>query len=182
MAAIKGLEGVFAALIASERFDKEVQAGEITVDCAHAALFTFSSLGLTTLDGKNPMIVSNLNHVRNWDFHGALSFRYSSLVSNIYQTKDGRFFHTHMGLNPEPSQKYIGVDPSRTDITDEEEILKIYGDAVSKHDAAELDRLCNDVYKQSGTICYTPEGTKTFNDITFMGAPKFTYITRVHSD
>lgn len=151
------MEGAFAALIASERFPADAQAGEITIDCEHAALFVFSCMGLTMLNGKRA-IGENIAHLKNWDFHDAQKYRFRALVSNIYKTKDGRFFHSHCGLNPVASQKYLGVDPSRIDITDEDEIIKFYGDAAAKIDAAELDRLCNEVAKQSGTICYTKEG------------------------
>lgn len=38
-----------------------------------------------------------------------------------------------------------------------EEAKKIYADKVAQYDAQDLDHLENEVHRQAGTICYTPE-------------------------
>lgn len=154
---LKGLEGAFAAFIAKQRFGNHFQPGSISINCDHAALFVFSAMS-TTINDKSVYDSSVTTNLRDWDLHDSLKFRYRQLATNVYKTRDAKFFHLHGSLNATPSQKMIGIDPTRVDITDTDEILGIYGKAVAVFDASTLDTLANDQYRQAGTVCYTHEG------------------------
>lgn len=167
--ALKGLEGAFAALIARERYNDEVYPGTISIDCDHAALFIFSA-AITSINGKTAADPSATAKLRDWDIYNSTKYRQRQLATNIYRTGDNRFYHLHGSLNATPSQTMVGVDPSAVDITDEQEILDMYGRAVARFNAEELDRLANEEYKQAGTICYTTEGALMFQQINYPAA------------
>lgn len=112
----------------------------------------------TSVDGKSAADPSVLARLRDWDIHDSSKHPYRRLATNVYQTRDGKWFHLHGSLDAEPSQKMIGVDPSRIDITDTAQIVALYQEHVAKFDASELDTLANDKYRQAGTTCYTYEG------------------------
>ncbi len=83
------------------------------------------------------------------------------MATNIYRTKDGRYFHLHGSLNAGPSQKMVGVDPTRIDITDEAQIQAVYAEAVAQFDSETIQTLANDTYHQAGVICYKDEGNES---------------------
>lgn len=155
IAAVKGLEAAFAGAIAQQRFN--VDAGQVVIDTDHAALFVFSAFS-TTLNGKPSLDRAASAHLRDTDIHDSGKHRYRQMATNIYKTKDGRYFHLHGSMNARPSMTMVGVDPERTEITDAEEIRKIYGDAVAKWNAEDIDKAANEEYRQAGTICYTWDG------------------------
>lgn len=96
---------------------------------------------------------------KNCDLHDATGL-YKGSATNIYRTKDGRFFHLHGSMNPEPTQKSLGL-PTTMDVASAEESWKSYADKVSQLDSDELQKLASDVYKQAGTICWTTDEFKT---------------------
>ena len=74
--------------------------------------------------------------------------------TNVYQTKDGRWFHLHGSLNATHTMKMVGV--AEQDVT-HEEARKIFSDKVAQWDAEEIDKVANEQYKQAGVICNTLE-------------------------
>ncbi|CAF0775668.1 unnamed protein product [Rotaria sordida] len=53
----------------------------------------------------------------------------------------------------------LGLPPDHPQLNtaDREEIVKFFANEVAKYDANWLDTTANEVYRQAGTICYTPE-------------------------
>lgn len=78
------------------------------------------------------------------------------LVTNVYPTRDGRWFHLHGGLDSDKSLRMLGL-PARLDITDEMDVIGRLSASVSKFDAEWLDVEANEHWRQAGTICLTPE-------------------------
>lgn len=158
ISALKALEAGFILAIARARFP-DTSFGRAVVNTDHAALFTFSPFQ-TTINGLHPkdVIFSPDTKVKDIDIYENLKYRYRVLCTNIYKTKDGRFYHLHGSLNARPSSRCIGVNEDDVHITDEKEITQIYADKVAKWNAAELDRAINNEYKQAGCICYSFEG------------------------
>lgn len=76
------------------------------------------------------------------------------LATNVYKTKDGKFYHLHGSMNADPTMKMVGVEEQ--DAT-EDEALKIYADKVAQHDAAFLEKTANEEFRQAGVTCFTPE-------------------------
>lgn len=93
---------------------------------------------------------------KNTDLHGQTSSLHRASATNIYRCADGRYFHVHGSMNPEPTQDSLGL-PHERDTASIEESWKPYMDAVGKLDSKEMQRLASDVYKQAGTICWTTE-------------------------
>ncbi|CAF2753328.1 unnamed protein product [Rotaria sp. Silwood2] len=54
---------------------------------------------------------------------------------------------------------FVGLPPDhlRLNTADREEIVEFFANEVVKYDASWLDTVANEVYRQAGTICYTPE-------------------------
>jgi hypothetical protein len=74
--------------------------------------------------------------------------------TNIYQCKDGRWYHVHASMNANPTMEMLGIP--EIDVT-KEEAIKLVADKVMEWDSEEIDRIANENYKEAGTICYTPE-------------------------
>ncbi|KAL4899464.1 hypothetical protein BDW74DRAFT_189075 [Aspergillus multicolor] len=74
--------------------------------------------------------------------------------TNVYQTRDGRYFHLHGSMNASHTMKMVGVEEQ--DVT-HEEAQKIYMEKVAQWDSKEIDRVANEEYKQAGVICNTPK-------------------------
>lgn len=62
----------------------------------HAQLFIMSAIvAQLHKQGKPLDPASTVEYFPNCDKHGAASTLHRSSATNIYKTKDGRFFHTH---------------------------------------------------------------------------------------
>ncbi|CAK9780435.1 uncharacterized protein COLE_00110 [Cutaneotrichosporon oleaginosum] len=155
ISAIKGLEAAFASAIAASRFGTTPSQAIINTD--HAALFVFSAFS-TTINGMVALDPRLKGKFDDWDKADSHKYRYRGLATNIYRTRDGRFFHLHGSLNARASMTMVGLDwddPARLQLTDREDIVPLYQAEVEKWDAKEIDRVANDEYKQAGSICYT---------------------------
>lgn len=136
----------------------------------HAQLFIMSIL-LNTIDpdGENLTFSAMANpatraayekYFKNCDLHNTSSGPYRSSATNIYRTKDGRYFHLHGSMNPDPTQKSVGLPSYNKDVSTPEESWEPYKEKVSQIDSDEMQKLASDVFKQAGTICWTIEEFK----------------------
>jgi hypothetical protein len=98
-------------------------------------------------------------YFKNCDLHSGSSSVYRVAATNIYRCKDGRYFHLHGSMNPEPTQDSVGV-PYNRDVATPEEAWAIYEEKVARIDSNDIQMLASDVYKQAGTICWTTEEFK----------------------
>ncbi|KAI1500305.1 CAIB/BAIF family enzyme [Biscogniauxia marginata] len=78
------------------------------------------------------------------------------LVTNVYATRDGRYFHLHGGLDSSPCLEMLGL-PARDDESDEMKVIQRLDEKVGQFDAAWLDIEANEHWRQAGSICLTPE-------------------------
>jgi hypothetical protein len=92
----------------------------------------------------------------SWDLHRQAATFHRDSVTNIYKTKDGRFFHLHGSMNPDPSLDSVGL-PHELDAGSKEDSWKPFKEKLAQIDSKEMQRLASDVYKQAGTICWTKE-------------------------
>lgn len=95
-------------------------------------------------------------YFKNTDLHDQGGSSYRTAVTNIYRCKDGRYFHLHGSMNPDPVQDMLGL-PHNMDTSTPEESWAPYMEKVGKIKSAEIQRLASDVFKQAGTICWTKE-------------------------
>ena len=98
-------------------------------------------------------------YFKNTDLHNQTSSLYRASATNIYRCADGRYFHLHGSMNPEPTQDSLGL-PHEQDADTPEESWKPYVEKVGVIESGEMQRLASDVYKQAGTICWTTEEFK----------------------
>ena len=156
VSALKALEGIMVNALLVSKYGIEPQDIEVNVD--HAQLFIVSCL-LTSVSAKGQEAVATKGFdaegiFPNCDLHGAAASIYRICASNIYRTKDNRYFHLHSDLNPSVVQKALDLP---ADVAgDYDAVHRIYQAKCLEHTAAELDRLCNDVLRTSGTIAHTP--------------------------
>lgn len=150
-AVLNGLVSASASAVASDRY--KIAHQDIEVDTDIATLF-LESVALPTIDSKpfnsNPHMQKEL---ATMDLHDQQSpiRRYAT---NIYQTKDGRWYQLHGSMNATPTMEMLGVE--HQDVT-REEAIKIYSDKVAQWDSAEIEETANEKHRQAGAVCNTPE-------------------------
>lgn len=123
-----------------------------TIDPAGEAL-TFASL--VTPKGKAAYDSS----FKNCDLHQSTVNSHRTSATNIYRCKDGRYFHLHGSMNPDPTQDSVGLSHFK-DVASVEESWEPYVEKLAQIDSDEMQRLASDVHKQAGTICWTTEEFK----------------------
>jgi crotonobetainyl-CoA:carnitine CoA-transferase CaiB-like acyl-CoA transferase len=167
ISALKGLEASMINVLLKRKYGVEPQEAVINSD--HAQLFIMSIL-LNTIDpeGDNLTFAAAADpkkkalmdkYFKNTDLHDMGSTPYRSSATNIYKTKDGRYFHLHGSMNSDPTQKSVGLPPYM-DVASAEDSWKPYIEKVGQIDSQEMQKLASDVYKQAGTICWTKEEFK----------------------
>lgn len=112
------------------------------------------SVMLPSIDGKsfleNPTIKEAIREADTYEMAKPIHRQ----CTNVYQTKDGRWFHLHGSMNATVTMKMLGVPEQ--DVTTEE-ARAIYAKKVAEYDAETLDTLANKHHNQAGVICNTPE-------------------------
>jgi hypothetical protein len=150
-AVLNGLVSAAASAVAADRYDIDYQDIEVNTDIATLFL---ESVALPTIDGKpfnsNPHMQKELGTMDLHDQRSPIR-RYAT---NIYKTKDGRWYQLHGSMNATPTMEMLGV--THQDVT-REEAIKIYSDKVAQWDSAELEKVANEEYRQAGAVCNTPE-------------------------
>ncbi|GAB7347766.1 hypothetical protein MBLNU459_g5312t1 [Dothideomycetes sp. NU459] len=149
--ALSALVATAASVVAAERYGLEYQ--DITVNTDVATLFLMSVL-LPTVDGKSAHANEQLRkEAAKGDLYD-MSKPIHQECTNVYQTKDGRWYHLHGSMNASTTMAMVGVEEQ--DVT-REQAIEIYAAKVAQWDAETIDRKSNEEKKQAGVICYTPE-------------------------
>ncbi|KAI8069582.1 CoA-transferase family III domain-containing protein [Gongronella butleri] len=169
ISALKAYEGAAIAALVSEKYNVPVPS--ITIDTDHAQLGIMSPLLIRFHevgdDGKpqtvyfgHPGLGKALHkHFKHKEYAGSFGQNtWKDLATNIYRTKDGRYYHVHGSMNCAPIQELLGVPhvPPKDDITLAEG-WPIYQEAAAKFDAETLDARVNDKFGQAGSISYSVE-------------------------
>ena len=167
ISALKGLEASMINILNKKKYNTQPQA--VLIDTDHANLFYMSVLFCPLdLQGHQLNTWSFTDSSQREElfrlfpkqsFHNSTNNPYQIACTNIYKTKDHRFFQLHGGLNNEPTQKMLGV-PYSTDVSDRLACNKIYADAAAQLTSEELQKLASNVYGQAGTICWSIEEYK----------------------
>ncbi|KAK5168145.1 uncharacterized protein LTR77_006713 [Saxophila tyrrhenica] len=162
-AAMKAFEASMLNVLRSKKYG--VEMADVNINTDHASLFAMSPFLTQVIDkdGKaqalNAFKGSEMEKYgfKNWDLHRASTSLHRTLATNIYKTKDGRFYHTHGSLNPEPTLTALGLPMDGEEGETYDSAVERIQAAVLKHDSAELDQLMNEKYKQAGTIAWSKE-------------------------
>lgn len=163
--ALKGLEATYINALVHKKFGRPPQ--KVVVDTDHAQLLIMSTL-LWTIDpdGKpitlasfgNPEAMKRFTTMfKHTDIYGMQTGLHRTNATNIYRTRDGRFFHTHGSLNPSPTLDMLGLPHHDESPKTQDEAIKPFVEKVASMDSAELQSLAADKYKQAGTICWTTD-------------------------
>ncbi|KAG5808958.1 hypothetical protein H9Q71_006583 [Fusarium xylarioides] len=72
-------------------------------------------------------------------------------ATNVYRTKDGRWYHLHGSMNALPTMEMLGVEDS--DVSTEE-AFEIYTKKVAQWDSQDIEKVANEKFKQAGVISY----------------------------
>ncbi|KAH8661740.1 caib baif family enzyme [Ilyonectria robusta] len=147
---ISAFVGASAAAVAEDRYG--IKQG-IRVNTDHASVFLFGFF-LPNIDGKvvmaaSKVVADNIGEADKNDLFKPIH----RASTNQYRTKDGRYYHTHGSMNAKTLMRMFNIPEQDVTV---EEAKKIYADKVAQYDAW-LDHLENEVHRQAGTICYTPE-------------------------
>ncbi|KAI1178076.1 CoA-transferase family III domain-containing protein [Nemania sp. FL0916] len=153
-AALWALLGTFGNAIATSRYNIKPQT--CTVNSDVASLFLFSFLLVRVGGGKSVTDPEVARRYSVYDLTGQMT-PWRRLVTNVYATGDGRWFHLHGGLDSDRSLRMLGLPPTVDGIKDEMDAIKRLGEAVAKFDADWLDVEANEHWRQAGGICLTPE-------------------------
>ncbi|OMP88531.1 Formyl-coenzyme A transferase [Diplodia seriata] len=153
-AALTALVAAAASAVAADRYGIDYQ--DVEVDTDLATLFLESVL-LPTVATTPP--TPFLSHPVLQSAFAAGDLHQTSKpihqeATNVYRTRDGRWYHLHGSMNAAPTMRMVGVPEQ--DVT-RDEAIRIYADKVAQWDAAEIESLANgDEFRQAGVTCLRP--------------------------
>ncbi|KAF5012914.1 hypothetical protein FDECE_1048 [Fusarium decemcellulare] len=140
-----------ASAVAADRYGIDYQNIEVNTDLS--TLFLESVL-LPTVNGKSfiqhPKLLSEISKGDLYDSNKPIHVA----ATNVYKAKNGRFYHLHGSMNAEPTMRMVGVEEK--DVS-REEAIKLFSEAVAKHDAEDLEKKANEEFNQAGVTCLTPD-------------------------
>ncbi|KAM0420308.1 hypothetical protein ACHAPT_011969 [Fusarium lateritium] len=152
-AGLLGYVGVFALAIAKERYGVDET---VEIDVQHALLNGLAAVFSRSEDDWLPKTKKMYAAVQRWD-HGKTSEMYRQVATNVYKTRDGKWYCLHGSMNPTPLLSMLDM-PQHDEVNlSHTEIVQKYADVVSKLDSETVDNWSNNVYRVPGTICYTKE-------------------------
>lgn len=164
VSALKAFEASMLNVLRQRKYGSELS--EVTIDTDHASLFVMSPFVAKVVEngevkpmGKdwlNPKVLAEYGFP-NADIHRAGASPHRVLATNIYETKDGRFYHCHGSMNPDPTLEALGMDLDGDPNEEYESVTKRFQEVVGKFHSAELDTLMNDQYRQAGTVAHSTE-------------------------
>ncbi|OTA70770.1 CAIB/BAIF family enzyme [Hypoxylon sp. EC38] len=150
--ALWALLATFGNAIASERYNLPNQKVVVNSDVASIFLISF---WLMRVGGKPVSDPSLVKRYSIYDTTQQFTF-WRRLVTNLYPTRDGWWFHLHGGLNSDRSLRMLGL-PTHKNVADEMEAINGLSESVRQFDAEWLDIEANEYWRQAGGICLTPE-------------------------
>ncbi|OTB01271.1 hypothetical protein M426DRAFT_220774 [Hypoxylon sp. CI-4A] len=158
VSALKAFEATMLNHLITRKY--KVEPVDFTINTDHASLFFMTPMIARIVKDGKPVpldVLSNETFFKNQDLHRSHATLYRSLATNIYKTKDGRYYHIHGSMNPDPTLTALGLPlEGEPDDTYDSVVERIQA-AVSQFDAGTLDQLMNEQYRQAGTIAYTSD-------------------------
>ncbi|KAI0018621.1 CAIB/BAIF family enzyme [Xylariomycetidae sp. FL0641] len=159
-AALWALLGTYGNAIAGARYASSDpvsrQACVVSSDAASLFLFSFLLLRVGGQPTSAPALAARYGACDTT----AQTRPWRRLVTNVYATADGRWFHLHGGLDSSPSLRMLGLPPRRPELEDDEEeeaaAIADIGARVARFDARWLEAEANDHWRQAGGICRSP--------------------------
>lgn len=161
VATLKALEAIMIGGLLKAKYGVEAQPIEINIDHAHLYVMSAMLTGVL-IDGVPAKPMSPSPSVAQFfpsgDLHRAGASAHRTCATNIYRTKDDRFFHLHGSMNPSIIMNAIGM-PEDMEGDFEESALR-YQEKIKGYTAQELQHLASVETKQAGTICWSTDEFK----------------------
>ncbi|KIV99006.1 hypothetical protein, variant [Verruconis gallopava] len=160
ISALKGFEATMLNYLVQKKYG--TKPADVVINTDHASLFFMSPmLAQVIVDGKPQpvglLVGDNAKLFPNRDLHRAGSTLHRALATNIYKTKDKRFFHLHGSMNPEPTLTALGLPVEGQDNDTFDSVVDRIQNEVSKWNAEDIDYVMNEKHRQAGTIAWTTE-------------------------
>ncbi|KAI0393162.1 CoA-transferase family III [Xylariaceae sp. FL0594] len=160
ISALKAFEATMLNYLIISKYNAE--PSNVTINTDHATLFIMSLLVSKLLKDGKPAAIDLFSPEMarifpNGDLHRSLEGYHRILATNIYKTKDDRYYHIHGSMNPDQTLTALGLPLfGEKDDTYETVIARLQA-KVAQFTAAELDQMMNEQYKQAGTVAWTSE-------------------------
>jgi hypothetical protein len=140
----------------------KAKPADVVINTDHASLFFMSPMIAQVINNGKPESIglfagSNSKLFPNQDLHRSGASLHRTLATNIYKTKDGRFFHLHGSMNPEPTLTAIGQPLEGQEGDTYDSVVDRIQGVVSQWDSKDIDHTMNEKYRQAGTIAWTSE-------------------------
>ena len=118
-----------------------------------ALIWTLDPSGPEPIPFGSPLAFKKLAaYIPDTDKHRMNASYHRAATTNIYRCADGKWFHLHASMNPDPTLDAIGL-PHDMDAASVEDAWIPFKEKVSKLDSVELQSLVTDKYRQAGVIC-----------------------------
>ncbi|KAK0896110.1 hypothetical protein LTR02_011416 [Friedmanniomyces endolithicus] len=162
ISALKAFEASMLNVLRSRKY--HVPMSKVDINTDHASLYVMSPF-LTKVvgkDGKEAKInVFDAGTMKDFgfpstDLHNCAG-QHRMLATNIYRTRDGRYYHCHGSMNPDPTLTALGLPAQGQDGDTYDSVVERVQKVVAGIDSRELDHRMNEEYKQAGTIAWTTE-------------------------
>lgn len=161
-AGIWGAIGALSQAIVAQRYGAAEAAqrldNQVVVDLDRATT-NLISVGLVSFDDNKTFLHPEVR--RRWvryDKKENLSELYRTLVTNIYQTKDGKYFHLHGGMDSDATLTMLGLPLHNKEISkDRAQVVEFFNNECKKYDSEWLDVTSNERYRQTGAVCLTQQ-------------------------
>ncbi|KPM39360.1 hypothetical protein AK830_g7193 [Neonectria ditissima] len=163
LGALKALEATYVNAILDNVYGLAPQ--EVVINTDHALLFIMSIM-LWSIDpeGQNVTFEDTRSNpaaralyqslFRDYDVHRSLDGPWRCCTSNIYRTRDDKYYHLHGSLNPDVALDMLKLPRKPPGNDTFPDVLPIFRAAVAQWNSADIDRLSSDV-GTSGVICQT---------------------------
>ncbi|KAK6954258.1 hypothetical protein Daesc_004225 [Daldinia eschscholtzii] len=160
ISAMKAFEATMLNYLITKKYG--VAPSNVRINTDHASLFIMSPLlARVVKDGSPVQIHPTSKEALQWfpsrDLHRSMDSQHRILATNIYKTKDGRFYHIHGSMNPDPTLTALGLPLDGEENDTYDSVVERIQNAVYRHDSAELDELMNERFRQAGTIAWSSD-------------------------
>ncbi|KAI1466673.1 CoA-transferase family III [Daldinia caldariorum] len=158
ISAMKAFEATMLNYLITKKYG--VAPSSVSINTDHASLFIMSPLLTRVIkDGIPVQIHPSSEEALQWfpsrDLHRFMASQHRILATNIYKTKDGRFYHIHGSMNPDPTLTALGLPLDGEENDTYDTVVERIQNAVAQFDAAELDELMNEKFRQAGTMAWS---------------------------
>ncbi|KAI8961389.1 CoA-transferase family III [Daldinia sp. FL1419] len=160
ISAMKAFEATMLNYLITKKYN--IAPSNIKINTDHATLFFMSPLIARVIKDGNPVRLNLFSKKTsewfpNRDLHRTGISQHRALATNIYKTKDGRFYHVHGSMNPDPTLTALGLPRDGEENDTYDSVVERIQKVVSRFDSAELDELVNEKFRQAGTIARTSD-------------------------